>query len=149
MYTTLHVCNKLCLITYMLDTQFPCRMLICSRHLSWKLVVIMRSYFVSVNLQHVQGVITITGSSMTAAAETVYHFAHATVGMRSIAMSMSVCPSTCISQKPQVQTLLNFLYVISGAMAWSFSHDSGIYYVLIAFVIGSINTGAIWTPSIS
>jgi len=51
------------------------------------------------------------------------------VGVQSIAMSMSVCLSAHICQKPHVQISLNFLYTLPVAMAQSSDHTA-ICYVL-------------------
>ena len=47
--------------------------------------------------------------------------------VRSIAMSLSVCLSASMSQKPQVQTSRNFLYMLPLAVARSCSDDNVMY----------------------
>jgi len=51
--------------------------------------------------------------------------------VRSIAISISVCLSARISQKPRVQTSCNLLCMLRVAVAWSFYDDNAIrYYTL-------------------
>jgi len=52
------------------------------------------------------------------------------VGVQSIAMSVSVCLSARISQKQDVQTSRNFLYVLPVAVTRSSADDSALCYVL-------------------
>jgi len=55
-------------------------------------------------------------------------------GVRSVAISVSVCPSVCVSarmsQQPQVQASRTFLYLLTVAVVRSFSDDDAIRYVL-------------------
>jgi len=56
------------------------------------------------------------------------------VRVRSIAVSVSVCPSLCLcacmSQKRQVQTLINFLYMLPVAEPWLDSSLTTVQYVM-------------------
>jgi len=53
------------------------------------------------------------------------------VGVQNIGMSMSVCMSTCISEKPHVIISTNLLYMLPVAVARSSSDSSAIHYLVL------------------
>jgi len=55
------------------------------------------------------------------------------IGNKTLTSNQSVCLSTRMSHKWQVQTSQNFLYVLPVVVAWSYSDDIVICYVLLLF----------------